>query len=434
MKKLYLSVLITFLLINIFCAYPPFQIKVKLLPENFEDKAFNHIKNLVSLGPRPAGSKNEMKAAEYIQRQFNEIGLKTEIEIFEYKSFEFMSLDLRINNIHYQPVGLGYTPYRNIYEFEGSAVFIDLNDLSSPPKQEIITGKTIISNDFTSHFQLLRFRPKLIIYVNPNDFIEMKSSGDHNYKLKISGQYKKFKSPNVIAQLGRSYATQKEILIGAHLDSYRDSPGANDNGSGVAVMIELARYLQKMKSKHKGTIKFIAFGAEELGILGSRRYVKKNCQSLKKCELYFNIDDVGGNGLGAISLGELGVIKLPPKLEDKLSNELAVNPWEGVTSYWRLLPEAYLMGFLTTVNHPEWLVKNIKNSIAESGYNIQYSKNPGADDMAFSHSGIVSTYIVIQGDATHTPGDSLDKVNKTSLRKAGEITIRVILKTLKSLK
>ena len=102
MKKLYLSVLITFLLINILCAYPPFQIKVKLLPENFEDKAFNHIKNLVSLGPRPAGSKNEMKAAEYIQRQFKEIGLKTEIEIFEYKSFEFMSLDLRINNIHYQ--------------------------------------------------------------------------------------------------------------------------------------------------------------------------------------------------------------------------------------------------------------------------------------------------------------------------------------------
>ena len=434
MKKLYLSVLITFLLINILYAYPPFQIKVKLLPENFEDKAFNHIKKLVSYGPRPAGSENEMKAAEYIQRQFKEIGLKTKIETFEYKSFEFTSLDLRINDNHYQPVGMGFTPYHGIYEFEGSAVFINLKDTSSPLRPEIITGKTIISNDFTSHFQLMRYRPKLIVYVSPNDFIEMKSSGHQNYKLKISGRYKTFKSPNVIAQLGRSFATQKEILIGAHLDSYRDSPGANDNGSGVAVMIELARYLQKIKSKHKGAIKFIAFGAEELGILGSRRYVKENSQSLKKCELYFNIDDVGGNGLGAILLGEVGVIKLPPKLEDKLSNELAVNPWEGQTSYWRLLPEAYVIGFLTTVNHPEWLVKNIKNSIAESGYNIQYTNNPGADEMAFSHAGIVSTYIVIQGNATHTPGDSLNKVNKTSLRKAGEIIIRVILKTLKSLK
>lgn len=52
------------------------------------------------------------------------------------------------------------------------------------------------------------------------------------------------------------------MIIGAHYDSKPPSPGANDNGSGVAVVLELARVLAKVKTPY--TVRFVFFGAEEI--------------------------------------------------------------------------------------------------------------------------------------------------------------------------
>src|SRR5262249_28550492 len=70
------------------------------------------------------------------------------------------------------------------------------------------------------------------------------------------------------------------IVIGAHYDSItRDpndasyyAPGADDNGSGVAALIELARIL--CKRQHRATIMLVAFSAEEVGRQGSRAFVQ----------------------------------------------------------------------------------------------------------------------------------------------------------------
>ncbi|MGH2354514.1 MAG: M20/M25/M40 family metallo-hydrolase, partial [Chloroflexota bacterium] len=63
----------------------------------------------------------------------------------------------------------------------------------------------------------------------------------------------------------------RTIVLGAHYDSVPISPGANDNASGTALLLELARVLA---AETPGvTLRFIAFGAEELGLLGSAHYV-----------------------------------------------------------------------------------------------------------------------------------------------------------------
>jgi len=68
------------------------------------------------------------------------------------------------------------------------------------------------------------------------------------------------RSQNVIArQPGFSSA---RIVLGAHYDSARGSPGANDNGSGVGVLLELARVLKGRRTQ--ATIEFVFFGAEEV--------------------------------------------------------------------------------------------------------------------------------------------------------------------------
>ena len=51
------------------------------------------------------------------------------------------------------------------------------------------------------------------------------------------------------------------------------APGANDNGTGVAAMLEIAYLLSRYEYEHE--IRFIAFGGEELGFLGSRHYVRE---------------------------------------------------------------------------------------------------------------------------------------------------------------
>lgn len=66
-------------------------------------------------------------------------------------------------------------------------------------------------------------------------------------------------SANILAELPGQ--TPRVLLIGAHLDSYGPSPGANDNASGVAVMLEIARVLSKAKPRY--TLLFAGFGAEE---------------------------------------------------------------------------------------------------------------------------------------------------------------------------
>ena len=61
--------------------------------------------------------------------------------------------------------------------------------------------------------------------------------------------------------------TNAAIVIGAHLDTVRDSPGACDNGAGIAVLMEIARLLAPMELKK--TVILAAFDMEEIGILGS---------------------------------------------------------------------------------------------------------------------------------------------------------------------
>ncbi|MDD4575526.1 MAG: M20/M25/M40 family metallo-hydrolase [Bacteroidales bacterium] len=98
------------------------------------------------------------------------------------------------------------------------------------------------------------------------------------------------------------------IVIGAHYDhlgygGYGSSsrspdtiaihPGADDNASGVAVMLDLAKRLQANKSKLKKSVVFVAFGAEELGIIGSKEFIKAALINPTKIKTMINLDMVG---------------------------------------------------------------------------------------------------------------------------------------------
>jgi len=92
------------------------------------------------------------------------------------------------------------------------------------------------------------------------------------------------------------------IIIGAHLDHlgfcYEIMPGADDNASGVAVMLGIAEALSKSPLGLKRSVLFIGFGAKEQGLIGSKAYMKNPVFPVQKTFLFINIDMVGnGNNL-----------------------------------------------------------------------------------------------------------------------------------------
>jgi hypothetical protein len=107
---------------------------------------------------------------------------------------------------------------------------------------------------------------------------------------------------NVIALApGTSPQLREEtVVIGAHLDAVGlGFPGADDNASGVAVMLELARAVAHARPGPARTVLFAAFAAEELGLLGSFAYCESPRRPLEQTVLMLSVDMVGaGDGTG----------------------------------------------------------------------------------------------------------------------------------------
>jgi Zn-dependent M28 family amino/carboxypeptidase len=96
---------------------------------------------------------------------------------------------------------------------------------------------------------------------------------------------------NVIAELPGSN-DDNVVMAGAHLDSVQRGPGIQDNGSGSAVLLEVAEQLAKLKPQN--TVRLSWWGAEEAGLLGSAAYVGSLSQEeLDRIALYLNFDMVG---------------------------------------------------------------------------------------------------------------------------------------------
>jgi len=102
---------------------------------------------------------------------------------------------------------------------------------------------------------------------------------------------------NVIAEIPGKYADQW-VLVGAHLDSWDYGAGAQDDGTGVVMVLEAARALATLKQQPLRSIRFALFGAEEPGTLGSQAYVRAHSEELAKCVAMLNTDNGAGRPYG----------------------------------------------------------------------------------------------------------------------------------------
>lgn len=108
------------------------------------------------------------------------------------------------------------------------------------------------------------------------------------------------KSQNIIAdKLGKGSGTRQVVIVTAHLDSINlaggptaSAPGADDNGSGSAGLLEIARVFQDHAGSHD--LRLILFGGEEQGLFGSKHYVASVTKAEKKrIRAVVNMDMIG---------------------------------------------------------------------------------------------------------------------------------------------
>lgn len=302
----------------------------KIIKRVEAERAINHIKYLSEeIGPRNSGLEGEKKSAEYVAKTLKGYGYDIEYQYFPVA-------DQYIGSVSFEDGtkwDMGAAPNGYISENAIKAEVVYVEDGSKLEDFREVKGKIVLlpmgasTNEYRAKVDraaksgaagvILQslvgsrgnygqtFNPNLSIkytipvfgssYIHGEWLKERLEKG--SVKLNLAAKhYTNLNSVNVIAtkKAKSKDPNVKEVILGAHHDSVVGAPGANDNASGVGLMLELARVYRGYNTDK--TLKFIAFGSEERGLLGSKYYVEQLSQKQKdRIEAVFVPDMVATN-------------------------------------------------------------------------------------------------------------------------------------------
>ncbi len=146
-----------------------------------------------------------------------------------------------------------------------------------------------------------------MVMIDKNNFTETPAS----YKVTIENkQEKKFKAANLCGLVKGTAKPDSVLLITAHYDHLGGMggntffPGANDNASGIALLLNLAKYYAANPQPY--SVGFICFAGEEAGLVGSKHFTENPLVDLKKIRFLINTDlaGTGEEGITVVNASE----------------------------------------------------------------------------------------------------------------------------------
>ena len=202
-----------------------------------------------------------------------------------------------------------------IKEYPEVALIADMEGIENKDEKEQVleTLDQISKSDYNSTAILLLTNEKLTwtksqFVCGTPYFIIKKSAVKEkisNVSIKVENQhFSEYPTQNVIGYIKGSDEPDSIIVVTAHYDhlglmgNNTYFPGANDNASGVALMLNLAKYFSQPQNRPEYTLVFIAFSAEEMGLLGSRYFVNHPYFELDKIKFLLNLDLAGTGSEG----------------------------------------------------------------------------------------------------------------------------------------
>ncbi len=283
---------------------------------------------------REAGTEGEVKAAKEIIEYLKSFGVEGKIETFEFETEKLRKQQLIVTEPYekeYCVTAYGRcknTPEEGIeadflYVENGDCISLShadgkivlLNEVLRMPvwyqrlvKTGVVGFASITGNpndaesDLVPQFRNLYVKngavPGVRVhYLDALEMIENKAS-----KARLVVQWDKYMatSSNIIARIEGTDKADEVLTLTAHYDSVPAGPGAYDNMSGAAIIMELCRYFSVHRPRR--TMEFIWFGAEEKSLLGSKAYIEAHESELSKHVFNMNVD-LAGQAVGGTVIG-----------------------------------------------------------------------------------------------------------------------------------
>ncbi len=192
------------------------------------------------------------------------------------------------------------------------------------------------ANEFinTTGFSIWECQDRIDINQKPFSFLTRNKA-----EVKVNASYEKnAKTMNIIGKIeGKDPKLKDEyLIIGAHLDHVGSQagllfPGANDNASGSAGVVEIAEAFQSSDLKTKRSILFVLFASEEQGLFGSEYFVKNLNNNYKNITAMINIDCIGYGDSIQIGNGKSspGLWNITNRIDEERSNLMVAETWSG---------------------------------------------------------------------------------------------------------
>jgi hypothetical protein len=375
-----------------------------------------------------AGTGGEARAAAYVQEQMERAGLEVAVEPFEFRSFTLQNAVLAAGGAKGEIVRGGFNPYAGGGRV-GALAFVESTDRMGDVLAMDLDDKIVVTTERANLYAIaIVKKPGAVAALRAADFARLRATGGSKGEIVVQGKTVARRSANIVGKLRSGLRDGPEIVLSAHYDSWR-GPGANDNASGVAVLLELARLFAAVKPAPPMRMSFVAFGGEELGMLGSRAYLEKHEAELRDCRLLFNMDTVGGGN--AIYVETRGGVKgVPARVASQLPRQWSGKATSDIDARWMLVGAA-LGPLFDSANVPEWLSAAVMRTGKELNLEIKPSRGMGSDHRVFVQAGVVATNIAISGPGTHTAGDVPEALQPDSLEKAARIVSAVVEKAMR---
>lgn len=355
-----------------------------------------------TIGPRVAGSRGEQRAADYIAGQLRSDGYDVELMAFDFTGNRFRPGSVTIGPTVYNALTLDGSSQGTV---TASTVFVGLADAAGIAGQPL-SGKIAVADRGT-----LTFAEK---YDSVKAFGAVALVVLNNQPGQVNGQSRQAGSIPVVsiagedadavraaARAGTTMTVQAQtsdtthalnvvarskpgancgLIVGGHYDSVAGTGAANDNASGVANVLEVARSVAAASGPLPGLC-FAAWSGEESGLYGSDAFARREQAAKRLPGLYINLD-VTGIGRTVEIIGEGAM--------DQRALEIA-------------------------------------NASAIPARRISLPANTGSDHESFEKAGVPVIYLTSGDFATiHSPADVSKDIDPAELDRIGELTILIV--------
>lgn len=380
------------------------------------ERALAHLKVLsMGIGPRIGGTRSEHYAADYLSGVLDRLGYHVSRQPFAVAD-KFLAqlgsptglprdlcwqagaspnaaLDTRVRG-RVVDVGAG-APENYPEDVAGRIVLIDYvaatrDQLVATAVEKKAAAVVFLPADLVEPRRASAFSPALPGYATtpaPIPVVGVAQAQKHRLRELAAGRrftltvetraHRGLTSYNVIADRSRA-TTGPVVMVSAHYDTVIGAPGANDDGSGTVLCLELARALRKLPAQ--ANIRFALWGSEEQGLLGSRYHVAQ----------------------------------LPQAERDRIlavfQNDMVATSWDPATRYW-------LLSFTGLANRA---TDEVAAAATRLGYQPRISpvtQRGSSDHQSFQEVGIAAANFSWRGEESpalleppyHSPEDTIAK-------------------------